>query len=175
MTPPARIAAGLIVVMADVRLPDLDVIPDPVGWLLVLTGVVPLAARERWFRAAVVAAVVGGIGSLPSLVTEPEGWPVVVDALASTVLVFATCTGVMRLVGDDPAATTANRIRWADLLLMAAVSGLALLITAGRAEGVGAVIVPLAIALLGVAIWFVVFLFRVGRHPGLSVAEPALT
>ncbi len=173
MTPFARVAAGLVVVLVDLRLPDIDVVADPVGWVLVLLGLTALAGRDPWFRAAVGAAVVGGLCSLPALFAEPTGWLTAVDAIGSTALVFATCTGVIRLVGSDPAAATANRIRWIDLALTAIGAVLTLVVTTTGTTAAAPLLIPLVIATLAVFLWFIVFLVRVRHHPGLLGVEPA--
>jgi hypothetical protein len=59
MTPLQRIAMGLVVVVLD-TLGEYDLLPDPLGWLLVLWGVAALPApgRARCRTAAVLALLV---------------------------------------------------------------------------------------------------------------------
>lgn len=73
-----RVAAGLLVVFATAAWPPdpspawatYDLLADPVGWGLVLWGVVPLARTDRRASAARWAAVLAGIVSVPLWVPQ---------------------------------------------------------------------------------------------------------
>jgi hypothetical protein len=91
MTPLQRIAMGLVVVVLD-TLGGYDLLPDPLGWLLVLWGVAAFPEGER--RAPRLAAVVAGLVSLavyPPAVQErvAEAEPALRWAVDLPDLVFA--------------------------------------------------------------------------------------
>ena len=66
MTPVGRIALGLTLVLVDLRISGLDVVPDVLGWVLVVVGVGRLG-DGRW-RQVRTWAVVAGVLSLTDLV-----------------------------------------------------------------------------------------------------------
>ena len=71
MTPLGMVVAGLVLVVVDFRYNGFDLVPDLVGWAVVLGGLVKLLARSRWFAAAAIAAAGGIAIGLPLLVAEP--------------------------------------------------------------------------------------------------------
>lgn len=68
MTPLGRIALGLLLVLLDLRVQGLDVVPDVVGWVLVVLGLSQLVARCPALAPCRAAAVVAGALSLADLV-----------------------------------------------------------------------------------------------------------
>lgn len=168
MTPLARVAWGFLVVVVDVRTDGFDLVPDPLGWVLVLAGLVPLAGRDPWFAAASAASAVGLLVSLPQALAEPGALLTAVQSVVETGLVFGTCTGIMHRV-EPPARTTGGRIRWTDLGLTAVTTAIGLA-AGGAGQVTGAVVVLLllpALAALAVMAWFALFLLGVQRHPAL--------
>lgn len=71
MTPLQRVAMGLVIVALD-TLSGFDLLPDPIGWALVLWGVaaLPLPERGGLLGAAAVAGLVSAVLWLP-MVQEP--------------------------------------------------------------------------------------------------------
>ena len=73
------VTLGLLLVLADVRLGGLDVLPDVLGWVLVVLGTRALARTDPRFTWVVRLAVLAAVLSLASLwhpvatVTEPGG------------------------------------------------------------------------------------------------------
>jgi hypothetical protein len=45
VTPLQKVAMGLVIVLVDAFFGGYDAVPDPVGWAMVLAGVLPLRAR----------------------------------------------------------------------------------------------------------------------------------
>ena len=169
MPPLGRVVIGFLLVMLDVRIEALDLLPDAVGWVVVLAGLVPLSARSRGFGAAAVAAGVGLLLALVALVSLPGPVLGTLEAIAETVVVFGTCTGIRALVADPRARRTADRIRWADLAITGV--GTALGLTVGETTVEGAAVGPLLVLVLaglGVVVWFLVFLWSNRRRPELA-------
>lgn len=73
MTPLQRIAIGLVVVVGSAAVPahphpswrTWDVLPDPLGWVLVVAGLVTLRRLDRSFTAPLALAVLAGLVSVP--------------------------------------------------------------------------------------------------------------
>jgi hypothetical protein len=169
MTPLARVAWGFLIVVIDFRVDGFDVVADPLGWVLVLAGLLPLAGRSGWLTAAAVAAGAGFLLSIPQALAEPGPGLAAVHGLVETVLVFGTCTGIMQLVADRPRAT-ANRIRWADLGIVSV--GILVGLASGEdtqvSGGAAGLVLLLVLAALAVMAWFAIFLLGIQRHPGLA-------
>lgn len=77
MKPLQSVAMGLVVVALTARVGGYDLLPDPVGWLLVLDGVRRLPALP-W------AGTVRFLGGLALVVSVALWFPAVTDALADT-------------------------------------------------------------------------------------------
>ncbi|RYP83811.1 hypothetical protein EKO23_18095 [Nocardioides guangzhouensis] len=114
MTPLQRIAMGLVVVVLD-TVGGYDLLPDPLGWLLVLWGVAALPGTERGAprAAAVVAGLVSVAGYPPAVhdrVADAEPalrWAL---DLPDLVFVLVLARGLHRLARPtDP--RTAGRMR----------------------------------------------------------------
>jgi hypothetical protein len=76
MRPLAKLAIGLLVAAVDFRLSGLDVILDPVGWLLVASGLGDLALRPAQVAALLTAALSLGDVSWPTetVTTSSDSW-----------------------------------------------------------------------------------------------------
>jgi hypothetical protein len=170
MPPLGKLVVGLLLVIADFRIDGFDVVPDVIGWLVVLAGLLPLAGRSRGFAAAGAAAAVGVLLALPQLVAPPGPLPGFLEGVAETVMVFGTCTGVIALVTDPRVRRTANTIRWADLAVFAVGTVLGLgadgsLTVAGATAGL---LLVLVVVTLGIVVWFLVFVWSQRHRPELS-------
>lgn len=187
MHPLRWVAFGFLIVFVDIRLGGIDVIPDAIGWAIVAAGLLAVSAQHAAFRIALAAA---SLALVVGLVTEyvlaststADGtvWSVL-DSVATTVFVFATCTGMRdlaRAAGDDRTATQAGIVRWLDVALTVVMLGVAA--AAGFPEeriGIGSSLaLPLlafAAMALAVVIWFLVLLFRSGRTQHVVQTAPA--
>ena len=73
MTPLQRIAIGLVVVVGSATFPahpdpswqTWDALPDPLGWALVVAGLMTLRRVDRSFTAPLLLAVLAGLVSVP--------------------------------------------------------------------------------------------------------------
>ena len=71
MTPLQRIAMGLVIVVLDTQTPW-DLLPDVLGWLLVLAGVTVLPVPDRGtLRTSAVVAALVSVVVYPPQVHEP--------------------------------------------------------------------------------------------------------
>lgn len=156
---------GLVIVLVDFRVNGKpDIIADPLGWLLCLLALAGVLSRTRsgWFALAVAGTVLGGIASLEEYVSPPNGWVVVsLTTVATTAVVWGTCSGIITSHPDDGRRATANLIRWSDLSLT--IMMLALVTTAqGDTFGIGAPeLLLLIVPAFAVFIWFIVFVNRI--------------
>ena len=169
MTPLGKVVVGLLLVFVDLRIDGFDVVPDVIGWALALIGLHPLSRRHGGFLAAAVAAGIGIVLALPQQLVEPGSVLRTLEAVAETVLVFGTCTGIIALVAEPSVRRTANRIRWTDLGLglLATLLGLALGQDSSLSGGAVVPVLVLALATIAVVIWFLVFLWRNRHRPEL--------
>jgi hypothetical protein len=160
--PLRTMAWGLLLVIVDLRVDHVDLVPDPIGWVIALVAGQRLVARHVAFWAVLAACAVGLLCSLPAwvgvtgvLVTAPV-------VVAETVVVFATCSAVMALLPGRRG--TANALRWWDLGLL--LGGWLVVAVARQDSDFDALVIVLAIAQLVVLVWFVVLLFGASReHP----------
>ena len=162
---------GFLLVILDFRFDGFDLIPDLLGWVIVLAGLMPLAGRSRGFAAAGAAAAVGVLLALPQQLSEPGPVIGLLEAVAETVLLFGTCTGVIALVADPQVRRTANRIRGADGGRTAVATAVSLAAGGGTAVSVDeAMVLPLLVLVLvglGIVVWFLLFLWSHRHRPEL--------
>ena len=123
MGPLRNVAWGLIVVVIDFKINELDLIADPIGWAIALFALLRLRELHPAFGPSVWAAAIGLALSVPA-------WLAVLDstvsaalgiafALAEIAIVFAVCTALM-----DPGAHEATRGRPAPAMGAGAERGL---------------------------------------------------
>lgn len=173
-----QVAWGFLVVLLDVRVNQLDLLHDLIGWGLCLVGLAKLPPGG-WFLLARIGAGVGVVAALPDLLNPPNGWIVTsLDTVGQTGLVVGVCLGLAPLLG----AERTRAARWiAGLWLGHDVLGLATSALAPDEDLDDLMIaVPWVVLLvaLGVAlaVWFTVFLFQCSREalgPAVGAAEPA--
>lgn len=170
MTALGSVVVGLVVVMLDLRIGGFDLLADPLGWALALTGLARLRPLHPGFRVAVVAAAVGLVISIPQTFGEPGNVLVAIDSVTSTVLTFSVCTAMIALL---PAVRTwAETVRWADLALAAISlvgtsisSGSQADLASGEALGVSGPGVVLVLLLVVAAVTVhIAFLLLLWRH-----------
>jgi hypothetical protein len=153
---------GFLLVLLDLNLEHFDVIPDVVGWLMCLAGLGNLP-RAGWFFVARLGAATGLVSAAAAVVDAPYGWFIQTgDFVAQLALVVGICAGVQPLLADDRHRATARAILMASVLIDLAALVLVML-SGGDPSDVAPIVLPLAIAALAVAIWFLVFLRRLSR------------
>lgn len=120
-----RIAWGLLLVLINVRVGGLDLLPDPLGYLLAASGLWTLSERSRFFQAGGAAALLLLIGSIARMIVgEPgtgflNGLPPTIlelslrllDMLLSTLLIYGICKGIMSSFSGESSLNIAGRAR----------------------------------------------------------------
>jgi len=160
--PLRTMAWGLLLVIIDIRVEHVDLVPDPVGWVMALVAAQRLAARHAAFTAVLAACVVGLVCSVPDWFGVTGELLTIPTAVAETVVVFATCVAIMALLPSRRG--TANAVRWWDLELL--LAGWLLVAVARNEPGAAVLVVALALAQLVVLVVFVVLLFGASKeHP----------
>ncbi|MEZ5097129.1 MAG: hypothetical protein R2731_14115 [Nocardioides sp.] len=102
-TPLGKAAWGFLLAALDLRINGVDLLPDPVGWVLAAVGVWALAGRSLGFRVAAVLASVEAVVSLPLVVSEEIPAPLSsLDVLLQTGFVFAVCSGLIAALPHRP-------------------------------------------------------------------------
>ena len=173
MTPLQRIAMGLIVVVVD-TLGGYDLLPDVLGWALVLWGLAGLPGPDRdGLRYAAVAAAATSVVLYPPSVHEPlaDADPSLQWAASLPDLVFALllARALMRLARAQHERTLARRMRVL-VTLIAVLAVAPVLVFAGGAEH----LLPAATLLVQVMwLWLVWNLFAFHARPYLDAEPPA--
>jgi hypothetical protein len=200
VTPLGAVALGLALVLADVRAYSIDLIPDPLGWLLVAVGLGRLAhlsARFTWAsRSAILAGVLSiadlahpvatrtdGLGSSTTAAVAPAGLQGVLAAgsavagLAAAVLLSLAVRDRSLEHGDVPLAARFHlfaRLHLAAGVLLLAVAVLSLVEPAAR--DVGPLLLPFVLAVLALEVWFIASLASARLRPWLlrtaAAADP---
>ena len=178
MSPLGKVVIGFVLVIVDFRIDTFDLVPDVVGWVVVLSGLMALAGRSRGFTVAAAAAGTALLLALVDLVAEPGTVLGMLGTVTATAVVFGTCTGVRALVADPSVRRTADRIRWADLVLTGIAIALGLAAGGEEVSVQGAAVGPLLVLVLvalAVVVWFLVFLWSLRHRPelvsGLGTAD----
>jgi hypothetical protein len=160
---------GLIVVAVDLRFNGIDIATDAVGWLVALGSLLSLGKRHLGFRVSGIAAGIGlaAWAADPWLGVDRE-LAELVELVAQTTIVFATCTALMALVPAK--ASSANLIRWLDL----GIGVVALLAIAALRDSAAAaaLVIPLVVVGLGVFVAFLVLVFRCAEIDPQPVTHP---
>lgn len=168
MTPLGKVVAGLLLVILDFRIDGFDLLPDLVGWPLVLIGLLPLFPRHGGFAVATVAAGGATLLAIPQQLSEPGPVLTVLETVLETAVTFGTCTGVIAVVAEPAIRRTAGIIRWTDLALTVVATLVGLAARGGTDGAAAGPLLLLAVASLGVAIWFLVFLWSNRRRAELA-------
>lgn len=168
VTPLARLVVGYALVLVDLRFNGFDLVPDLVGWGLVLWGLVPLTGRDGWFRLALGAAVVELMLALLGVGQPTGGIALLIDMVATMTFIFAVVTGIITAVDRDDVRAAGDPVRWTNLavglmvlFLVAAVDGDQV---ADLSDGVTLLVV---LAGLGAVVWFLVFCWKQRAQPEL--------
>ena len=168
------VAWGLLVVVLDLNVDQLDLIPDPIGWAMVLLAVWDLRRLHPAFSAGAAAAAVGLVVSVPAWVGA-QGWPIsVASGLAEVVVLFSTCTALVALVPEK--SEVADRLRWFAVGFVLFLGPVLLLVPDPFASEalvvpVTVMVVVAAVGLVIVFVWFLVLLFQCARYPDPQMPE----
>jgi hypothetical protein len=149
-----RVAAGLVLVLLDVSVDGWDVLADPVGWALVLAGILPVTELlgGRVALTAVLAFVTSLVVYSPAVVRAVDpavGWALSLPHLAFLVVLCLALAG--RLAAYE------RRFRVSAVVL--AVVGIAPVLVLGG--GVLVLAGALAFAAVVTQLYVVYLLFRI--------------
>ncbi len=173
-TPPlkrlASVAWGLLIVVFDVRIEQLDVIPDPLGWVVAALALGSLARLHPGYRVAAAASAAAVVPAVPDLVGVQHPALTTASTVLTSIVVFAVCTAIMAAAPER--RTAADTIRWIDVATTAV-----LLLTAipdrqrhlEQPLPLVFVVVSTVLVMLATFIWFLVLLFKVSRRPDTGV------
>lgn len=171
LKPLSTVAWAQLLVFFDFRIDGLDIIPDPLGWVIAAVALGTLSRLHVGFQVAAVAGWVAVLPSVIEMLDADQSLITTIVALATTVFVFATCTAIMATAPQ--LAGQANAIRWIDLGLMFAV--VPLTFADEDDSDLAPLVVIAVIVALAVFVWFLVLLFRAARADEPRPAgEPAL-
>jgi len=182
VTPLQKVAMGLVIVVVSARFAGYDALPDPVGWALVVAGMLPLRTGLPLGGWALALAVTAG------LVAVPLWFPAVADRVApsgqwgaslpQSLFCIVLCTGLAQVAdragdgaGPGPGHREAVRfglLRWAFVVVAAGP----VLVYGG---GVAALAAPLAVLAVLANLALVYYLFKVSRRGYGSTVAGAST
>jgi len=164
MTPLQKVAMGLVIVVLQPKVGGFDALPDVLGWVLVMLGLLDLRARLDNFAALRMLAVLAGVASAvifwPTVnesVSESTGWLVSLPQLAFCALLCVSLSELSK--PDDTAASRRfSFLRWVFITLAAGP----VLVYGG---GVDALLVPLAVLIVAANVFLIYLLFKVSKRP----------
>src|SRR6476620_126016 len=171
VTPLQKVAMGLVIVVVSARFGGYDALPDPVGWALVVAGLLPLRTGLPLGGWALALAVVAGLVAVPLWLpavadrVSPSGqWGA---GLPQTLCCLVLCIGLAQVAdrAGDREAVRFGLLRWA----FVGVAAGPVLVYGG---GVDALAAPLAVLAVLTNVAFVYYLFKVSRRGyGSTVAD----
>lgn len=180
MLPLTSAAIGWILVALDFEVGRVDVVPDTVGWALVVLGLAALRGERRWVRAwyaAIAGLVVAAVTLVARLVVGDLGLGAavtlaLVGALVEIAAVYLLLTALVETYAGSGRADAEQRFR---TLRRVSVGVLVIYLVVALALPV--LILPAALAMIGVYVWLIVELFghsddpevRPAGRPGASV------
>ena len=168
MVPLARLVVGYLLVLVDLRIDGFDLVPDLVGWALVLWALVPLTRRSDWFRLALVAAVVELVLSLVEVRQPVGGLALLVDVGAGAAFIFAVVTGIIATVGREEVRAAGDPVRWTNLVMGLVAFVLVTMVDSGQVVDLGGGPILLVVLVgLGAVVWFLVFCWKQRAQPEL--------
>lgn len=163
MTPLQKVAMGLVIVVLDADLGGVDAVPDVLGWVLVLLGVLDLRAVLAGF-GTLVALV-----ALSAAVSSAQMWPGLLDAVPESTgwllslpqLVFCIllCGGVAGLAAAD--ADISRRFSWLRWVFVVLVFAPAVV----YGGGADVLLVPVAVVTVVANVYLIYLLFRISKRP----------
>lgn len=168
MTPLQKIAMGFVFVLVDASFDGYDGVPDPVGWAMVIAGL--LSLRSVLDNASALLTL-AGISLLAAVATYPPqvyerldesgGWALSLPQIAFS---FALCSALAPVSGR--LAGRFRVLRW----VFAAMAVGPVLVFGG---GVEVLRDPLAFLIVGANIYLVYLLFQASSQVRAQTAGPA--
>ncbi|QWC84223.1 hypothetical protein KLP28_11560 [Nocardioidaceae bacterium] len=172
--PLTLVVIGFLVVIADLRADGFDLLPDPIGWVLVVIGLAPLRGRHPGFSVAygTAIALVPLSLLLLSSVDLLDGAAARAASLLDTLTTVAVEAGVLLGVAALTARERTRRIALVALAgaALAAVIGAASALFAPVEQttvsgGSAALLVVVVVAVLVLLLAALLWLYRVGAEP----------
>jgi hypothetical protein len=168
MAPLTGILLGMVIAAFDFRVSSVDIIADPVGWILIAIFAGRLAKANRWFGWTRAIAWTGALFAVPDMFgidTEPT-FLLALNLLTPATL-FALLTGMVQRLGPEhPATRWANLLRWA-IVVGGVVTAAGLLTVTGTTAGL-AVAAVVFIILACVVVGFLVLALLLRDDPQLQ-------
>jgi hypothetical protein len=166
VTPLQKVAMGLVIVLVDAFFGGYDAVPDPVGWVMVIAGLLPLRPRLESGSGLVVLAglcLVVSVATYPPAVTalldESGGWALSLPQIAFSYLL---CTGLAPSV--EQFSRRFLTLRW----LFVALGAGPVLVFGGDVEVLRS---PFALLGVGANLYLVYLLFRSSPHVAAGPTE----
>ncbi len=156
---------GLVIVLVDALFGGYDGVPDPLGWVLVLAGLLPLRdlLRTAALLPTAVACLLVSVATYPPAVadplSDPSGWALSLPQLAFG---FLLCTALAP--HTDRFAGRFRLVRW--LLVVLALGPVLVL-----GGGVEVLRQPLAFLVVAVQVYLVYLLFRCSGVVGVATTD----
>lgn len=150
-----KVAMGLVIVLVDPVIGGYDALPDVLGWLLALFGVLALRGRlstSALLPLALLAGLVAVPGIRPDLfagLPESAGWALSLPQIGFS---YVLCHELVRHTGP-PLEGRFRVLRWVFVVV-----GVGPVLVYGG--GLDALLVPLALLAVGAGLYLVYLLFR---------------
>lgn len=161
---------GLVIVFLSARFAGYDALADPVGWGLVVAGLLPIRRHVPYGETATGLAVLAGVVAVPLVLPALDErlaasgqWGA---SLPQTVFCAVLCMSLTEVSGPagDPEARRFALLRW----VFAAVALGPVLVYGG---GVDRLAAPVAVLAVVANVALVYYLFKVSRRSYGSPAE----
>ena len=175
MTPLGGVVLGLVMAIGDIRVGDLDLLPDVLGWLIVVVALNGL--RDAGFRRAQVLAAAALVLSLVALVgPDDDLLDTVHHGVLTVALVLLALAVRDRAQAHDEPAHAARFLQIAVLLgtlgtATAILGAIAASLDVAALVSTAALLLVLGLADLCVAIWLVAALAVRRRLPWLQAED----
>ena len=163
----AKVAWGLILVFVDLRFDGFDVVPDLVGWILVLAGITPLSKLSGWFAVAFWAGAAGLLAAVVQLLEPTNAVGAILEGSAQMMVCVGITTAVIAMLPDEDLVRRARMVRGWSVGL--GLLGIAAVVLGPRERvEVDRALVPLllvvVVAALALMVVWLRLLFALARH-----------